>query len=262
MTSYINEEILCEAYTRLNINIFNDKEKLAVLEKSLKDFFGERARFYLGQDVEIKVDFEEGSLITKLKVVGGAVAVMATALASYGSFRESVVQISQDATTLAQSANLEVIFRTKAAYCDRVSSERRKGIFGRVEDLIRKLDDVHEKVGQSKLPTSPISLKQFNSSTDALIAWDLASDKFFNKLTDIPTIACLSAGLLEELEKLPENTPWESDLTGASFRATLANTNAKLGGDIAGAAARYAASIREVKKSMRRRVDQHAPKPT
>lgn len=260
MTNYINEEILCEAYTKLNINIFHDKNKLDILERNLKEFFGERAKFYLGDDVEIRVEFEEGSLITKIKVVGGAVTVLAAAIANYGSFRDSVSQISQDATTLAQSANLEVIFRTKAAYCNRIDSERRKGIFGRVNDLIIKLDAAHEKIAQSALPTSIGPLKAFNAATDSLLSWDKVSDKFFNKLTDSATIACISAGLLEELEKLPENAPWEAELNGSTFRATLANQSPTLSGDIAGAAARYSQSIKELKKLMRHRVNSYAPK--
>lgn len=260
MTHYINEEILCEAYTKLDIDIFHDKEKLAGLKRDLMSFFGERAKFYLGEGVKIEIEFEEGSLITKLKVIGGAVAILAGAIDAYGSFRQGVSQISEDATTLAQSANLEVVFRTKAAYCNRIDAERRKGIFGRVNDFIRRLDGAHTKVIESKLPTNMISLKTFNSATDDLISWDTASDKLFGKLTDEPTIACISAGLLEELEKLPEQAPWSEELKGTSFRATIANGDPKLAGLIAAAETRYSVSLREIKKSMQQRVDLYAPK--
>ncbi|MES2534761.1 MAG: hypothetical protein V4632_02715 [Pseudomonadota bacterium] len=260
MTNYINEEIICEAYTKLDIHIFHDKQKLADLEKYLLAFFGERARFYLGDQVKIKIEFEEGSLITKLKVIGGAVTIIATAVTAYGSFREGVAQISQDAAFLAQSANFEVIFRTKAAYCDRLDSERRKGIFGRVDVLIRQLDVANEKIANSKLPNNKNLLRIFNSETDTLIAWDVASNKFFSKLTDGPTIACISAGLLEELDKLPVKVPWSDDLQGNSLRASLTNADPDLVGSIEGVAARYAAAIRTIKKSMRQRVDLYAPK--
>jgi di/tripeptidase len=259
MTNYINEEILCEAYTKLDIDIYHDKQKLANLENNLKAFFSERAKFYLGEDVKIKIEFEEGSLITKLKVVGGATALLASAVGAYGSFRDGVFRISEDATTLAQSANLEVIFRTKTAYCDRIDSERRKGVFGRVDELIRKLDSVNEKVANSKLPNSHVLLKTFNSYSDALIAWDTASDKFFAKLTDNATRACISAGLLEELEKMPTKAPWIDELNGNGFRVTIAKADPNLVGLIEGTAARYAATIRTIKKSMRQRVDLYAP---
>ncbi|MFJ3316394.1 hypothetical protein ACIPLR_13655 [Herbaspirillum huttiense] len=251
MTNYINEEILCEAYTKLDIDLFHDKEKLKLLEKSLKDFFEERAKFYLGNDAKIKIEFEEGSLITKLTVIGGAVTAIASGIAQYGSFRDSVAQIAEDATMLAQSANSEVIFRTRTQYCNRLDSERRKGIFGRADDLIKRLDSIHDRIANSKLPTSLNALKAFNSANDDLAKWDLTADKFFNKLTDGPTIACLSAGLLEELEKLPESVIWENDLKKATFRSTIANSNPKLAGEIAGAAARYAATLNAIKRSNR-----------
>jgi hypothetical protein len=260
MTNYINEEILCEAYTKLNIDIFHDKEKLADLEKYLINFFSERAQFYLGENATIKIEFEEGSLITKLKVIGGAVTLLASAITAYGSFREGVVRIAEDSTVLAQSANLEVVFRTKAAYCNRIDAERRKGIFGRVDDLIKKLDSANAKVTQSKLPSNTNSLKNFNTAIDDFISWDKSSDKFFSKLNDNPTIACISAGLLEELEKIPEKAPWSDDLNGNSFRSTLLKADPNLAGQIAGTAARYSASIKEIKNSMRQRVDMYAPK--
>ena len=262
MTAYINEEILCEAYTKLDIDIFHDKRKLAQLEKELIGFFTERAKFYIGNDVEIRIEFEKGSLITKLKVVGSAALIVASAIAEYGSFREGISQMTKDAATLAHSANLEVTFRTRAAHCDRISAERRKGIFGRVDDLILRLDSVHAELVNSKIPTSTAAVKKFNGITDKLLEWDRSSDKFFGKLTDDPTIACLSAGLLEELEKLPEAAPWSDELNGKSFRNAIANSTATLGGDVAGAAARYEATIREVKKGMRRRVDPYDVKKT
>jgi len=259
MTNYINEDILCEAYTKLNLDIFQDKEKLADLETYLLNFFEERAKFYLGDDVKVKVEFEEGSLITKVKVIGGVALLLAHSVGEYGSFRSGVSQIVDDTTVLAQSANLEVIFRTKAAYCDRIDSERRKGILGRVDDLIKKLDVVHQKISNSKLPTNENGVKEFTAATNELINWDAASDRFFGKLSDVSSKACISAGLLEELEKLPEKAPWANQLEDKSFRSIMAKRDASLASDISGAEARYAAAIREVKTSMRQRLDNNTP---
>lgn len=260
MTNYINEEILCEAYTKLNIDIFHDKEKLAELEKNLMSFFYERAKFYLGDDIQVRIEFEEGSLITKLTVIGGALLAITNAVAQYGSFRESVLQISQDATTLAQSANSEVIFRTKTAYCNRIDSERRKGVFGRADDLIRKLDNAYIKITNSKLPTNKNSVQEFNKTiNNELSNWSATSDKFFTKLTDEATKACMAAGLLEELEKLPEEIFWEKELNGNGFRATVAKSDPELAGLIAGASSRYSAMLKEIKNIMKNRVNLYAP---
>ena len=126
MANYITNEVLSEAYTHLDIHIFEDKVKLEALRQELIRFYHERASFLFGADVQIKVIFEEGSLRTRIVAIGSAAVMIATAVAGYGSFRQSVIQLSSDAVALAQAANLEVIFRTKTPYCDRIRVENVK----------------------------------------------------------------------------------------------------------------------------------------
>jgi hypothetical protein len=259
MTNYINTEILCEAYSKLDIDIFHDKKKLKALEQQLVSFFEERAKFSFGEDVRIEVEFEEGSLITKLKVIGGAVIALTTAVSSYGSFREGVTQIASDATMLAHSANYEVIFRTKTAYCDRIDAERRKGIFGRVQELLDTLDSVHQGLAANDIPKNSAALLTFEKSVDALLAWEHRSDKFFGKISDKPTIGCIAAGLLEELEKLPEEPVWKSEIENGTFRAAVATNTSSKAGEVAAAAARMSEVVKSVKKAMRNRLDLVAP---
>lgn len=130
MANYIKAEILAEAYTHLEIDLFEDKAKLESLKRELTSFFQERASFLFGTDVEIKVEFEEGSLKTKIIAIGSAAATLTAVVGAYGDFRQSVTQLASDATSLAQSANMEVIFRTKTPHCDRLRIEKRKGVFG------------------------------------------------------------------------------------------------------------------------------------
>jgi len=260
MTNYINTEILCEAYSKLDIDIFHDKKKLKELEQQLVSFFSERAKFSFGEDVRIEVEFEEGSLITKLKVIGGAVMALTTAVASYGSFRDGVTQIASDATMLAHSANYEVIFRTKTAYCARMDAERRKGIFGRVQELLDSLDAVHIGLAASDIPKNAAALAAFEKNTDALLAWEQRSDKFFRKISDEPTIGCIAAGLLEELEKLPEEPKWQSQIENGTFRAAVATNTSSKAGNVAAAAARMTEVVKSVKKGMRNRLNLVAPR--
>ena len=262
MTNYINTEILCEAYSKLDIDIFHDKEKLRALEEELITFFGQRAKFSFGNDVRIEVEFEEGSLITKLKVIGGAVAVLTTAVSSYGSFREGVTQIASDATMLAQSANYEVIFRTKTAYCNRMDAERRKGIFGRVQVLLDSLDNVQRGFAEDEIPKNTAALAKFEKSTKALLAWEQSSDKFFRKISDKPTIGCIAAGLLQELEQLPDEPKWKSEIKNGTFRAAVATNTSAKAADVAAAAARMSEAVKAVKENMRNRLDLVAPQKT
>ncbi|EGD03911.1 hypothetical protein B1M_14127 [Burkholderia sp. TJI49] len=261
LANYIDEEILCEAYTHLEIDIFQDKAKLAKLKHELAAFMEERAKFFfLGDDVRVKVEFEEGSLKTRVIVLGAAASTLVAGISAYGSFRSGVDQISKDATMLAQSANQELIFRTRTAYCDRISIEKRKGVFGRVDALLGELDAVRLIVADPKLPTRSIDLREFNGASDKLVEWDSKADKLFGKLSAAETQGCIAAGLLEELERFPDAAPWEADLRKRSFRATLVESDPKRAADLAAAAAKYAAVIRSLRSKMEARVKLNAPR--
>lgn len=257
MANYISTEILSEAYTHLDIEIFEDKEKLEELRRDLTKFFHERASFLFGADVEIKVVFEEGSLRTRVIAIGSAAVMLASVISSYGSFRESVVQLSNDAVSLAQSANLEVIFRTKTPYCDRLRIEKRKGVFGRVAALLTELDAVNLKIEKSRLPTSATKLKEIDLTIDSLLYWDESVDKLFEKFEGPETESCIADGLLGELKMLPKEFNWQSELNQNTFRAQIASSDPDLAGQIAAAGARYVASVKAIEKKLNDRVKQN-----
>ena len=260
MANYIDEEILCEAYTHLEIDIFQDKAKLTKLKSELTSFMEERAKFFfLGDDVQVKIEFEEGSLKTRIIVIGAAASTIIAGVSAYGSFRSGVDQISKDATMLAQSANQELIFRTRTAYCDRISIEKRKGVFGRVDALLGELDVIRPVVSEPNIPSRPIELKTFNGAVEKLLDWDAKADKLFGKLNTVETQECIAAGLLEELDKLPDAAPWETDLKKKSFRASLINADPKKEADLVAAAARFASLVKSLRGKMAARVKVNAP---
>lgn len=260
MANYINAEILCEAYSHLEIDLFDDKVALEKLRADLLVFFTERAKFLLGDDVEVRVDFEKGSLKTILTVLGSAALVINATVSGYGSFRQGIDQLAKDSTLLAQSANLEVIFRTKTEYCNRVNVEKRKGVFGRIDEFIREMDGIKRKISDSSLPGNLNEIKEFNAEIDRLVAWDIALDKLFSKLGSSDTEVCVAAGMLEELEKFPKSPPWLVELNSNSFRATLANSDLERAGMMAAAAARLQVTIAKLKEKMQQRVKLNSPK--
>lgn len=250
MANYINSEILAEAYTHLEIDLYEDKEKLEALRRELTTFFHERASFLFGIDVEIKIEFEEGSLKTKIIAIGSAAATIMGVLGAYGDFRESVNQLANDATSLAQSANMEVIFRTKTPHCDRLRIEKRKGVFGRVASLLNDLDAVSSNLAESKLPTNNVKLNTANKVTDSLITWETDTSKLFSKFEDPETISCVVEGLLAELKKMPRNFPWQRELSQSGFRAQIVDADSNFAGKVAGASARYSATLKSVEKKL------------
>lgn len=259
MANYISEEILCEAYTHFDIDLIDQPQKLAVLKADLTSFMEERAKFLLGDDVTVKVEFEHGSLKTRVTVIGVAATVIVNVVSSYGSFRQGIAQAANDAAVLAQSANLELIFRTKTEYCDRIRIEKRKGVLGRVDSLLSELDAMSSTFSASKLPGTVAAIKEFNSEIERLLSWDESAEKLFDKLGNLDTEACIAAGLLEELLKLPKAIPWAGELNAQSFRRTVAMSDPDRAGQIEAAAARYSAVVRELTKKMKSRVAANAP---
>ncbi len=260
MANYITTEILSEAYTHLDIELFEDKAKLEELRKELTKFFHERASFLFGAEVEIKVVFEEGSLRTRVIAIGSAAVMLTSVVGSYGSFRESVFQLANDAVTLAQSANMEVIFRTKTPYCDRLRIEKRKGVFGRVAALLSEFDAINLKIESSRLPTNIGKLKEINATTDALLAWDGSVDKLFEKFEGPDTETCIADGLLQEVKALPIQFNWQNDLNQNNFRAKITSSDPDFSGQVAAASARYSASVKAIQKKLNDRITQNEPK--
>ena len=257
MANYINQEILCEAYTHFSVEDYPSESERAKLRKELLAFFTERAQFLFGESVQVIVEFEEGSLKTKLKVLGSAAIVVGALVNSYGSFRQGVDQIAKDSQMLAQSGVLEIAFRTKTAYCDRINVERRRGVFGRANERILDLDSIKRRISETDLPPDKGRLKRFTSVIDYLSAWDAKTDALFSKLENYETKACISAGFLEEMDKVLDQLEWAPLLTGKSIRSQALQLDARLYGVVVGEHERYKTTVAAMKKKMLVRVQQY-----
>ncbi|CAK7021379.1 MAG: hypothetical protein KER_00848 [Kerstersia gyiorum] len=251
MARYISKEILCEAYTHLNIDRYHTADAREKLKNQLLPFFEERAKFLLGDEVQIEVIFETGSLITKLRVVGCAGAVF---LSGYGDFRESVAHLTRDVASLAESANLEVLFRTKTQYCDRVNIEKRKGVFGRVDDLLNKLDRIGSDISSKTVPSSTKAAGEAEQKVDALVDWNKRVEELFSKLDSPQTKACVAQGLLDELSKIPNQFGWNHLLSSSGIRGASARSDADLLGKLSGTNTRLKVTVSSIKKDLETRI--------
>ncbi len=256
MANYINKEILAEAYTHLDIEIFDDKEKLQQLKSDLTIFFKERASFIFETDVDIVIEFEEGSLKTRVIAIGSVAAVIAGAVSAYPSFKEGITSIANDAAAIAQSANIEVIFRTKTPYCDRLRIEKRKGVFGRVQVLLGDLDAIVGDIEIAKLPTGKKSIREADKLNDRLLQWDEKADLLFEKFEDDNTKACVAEGLIEEFGKLPNEFPWEQEVDKSQLRSQIVQSDTATEVSIAGLSARYKIIKKSVADKLKKRYEQ------
>lgn len=260
MANYIHQEILCEAYTHFKVEEYPSEESLSKLKAELVSFFEERAIFLFGNDIKVVVEFEKGSLKTKLKVLGGSLIISIPSLiANYGSIRQGVDTIVKDSTVLAHSGVLEIAFRTKTAFCDNIAIEKRKGVFGRTSELMTELDTIREILNSPTLPENSQQLKQFNQALGSLISWDSKVDKLMAKLENDSTKACISAGLSEELEKLQDEPPWADSLTSNTFRVKVLKSDIDKYQKINSASQSMQNTVAAVKKKMEQRTNHFTP---
>lgn len=257
MANYIDRELLCEAYTHLDIENYSGIEERQRLEAELRDFIQPRAQFIFGEEVDLRFEFEEGSLKTKIAVLGS----VATLIASYGDFRQGADQLSRDAVVLAQAANLEVIFKTRTNLCDRIRIEKRSGVFGRISELLRAAETIRDNAGHHRFPNTERDLYEVNVNIDALNAWYTDAEKLIHKLETDETRACVAAGLLEELERFPMQLPWYAEAHKDSFRARMLQEDVDLAARVDALAAHYARLLELIKQGLRRVVDASAPRP-
>lgn len=251
MANYIDREILCEAYTHLDIETFATADSRERLEQLLRSFILPRAQFIFGQDVELEISFEDGSLKTKVAILG-AVAAM---ISAYPDFKEGVENLTRDATILAQAANLEVIFNTQTNHCDRIRIEKRTGVLGRVNHLLNSAEKIRDEAGHERIPTREIDLRRITENVDDLQHWYHEADKLIAKLDGEEAKACVAAGLLEELERFPENLLWHAATRQDNFRARMLIEDVELASALDAVAARYARLLAVTKAHLLRHVN-------
>lgn len=251
MANYIDREILCEAYTHLDIETFSTADSRAQLEQQLRSFIQPRAQFIFGQNVDLEISFEDGSLKTKIAILGA----VATMISTYPDFKEGVENLTRDATILAQAANLEVVFNTQTNHCDRIRIEKRTGVLGRVNHLLNSAERIRDEAGHERIPTNELDLRRITENVDDLQNWYHEADKLIAKLDGADAKACVAAGLLEELERFPENLAWHAATHQDNFRARVLIEDIELASALDAVAARYARLLAVTKSHLLRHVN-------
>lgn len=255
MANYIDREVLCEAYTHLDIDEYSSPEARHRLEQELREFIEPRATFIFGEAVDLRFEFEEGSLKTKIAILGSA----AVLISSYGSFRQGADQLARDAVVLAQAANLEVIFKTRTSLCDRIRIEKRSGVFGRINELLRTAEALRDEAGHHRFPNTERDLDRVKRNVDDIYAWYNDADRLLGKLESDETKACVAAGLLEELERFPDQLSWVEESRRDTFRARLLQEDVDLAAKVDGIAATYSRLLSLAKAGLRRTLDAARP---
>ncbi|WP_410009411.1 hypothetical protein [Pantoea agglomerans] len=159
MANYIDSNILTQSYVHVEptwLKSFTDEQKKAELQRikdSITEYAQQRLKFFLYDDINIEVEFEDGSIKAKITAYG-KVCVLLSALtpvghvvANYPQYRESIKTIISDVYKVGNVVNSEVLFQTKSrSKGEIIRIEARKGIVGSLEKIHNKMTMIENKL--------------------------------------------------------------------------------------------------------------------
>lgn len=251
MAKYINKAIICEAYIHLEIDESFSPEKINKIKIDLKNFFDARVKFLLGENVQTEIETETGSLKVKLKAFAGIATLLGGAVISYPSFRDAVKVLHEDSKLLAEATNLETIFVTKTPSCDRLHSEARTGLIGRISKLITNVESLRDQVNNLPAPSKKSDLNKISETTLIVIRLTNESEKLLSKIKTDEDRFCIAKGIHSVFNQLPEILPAEGDYRSSPLKKSVLKAQNL---DIQAEAEfqKYTASVRSVKDVLKK----------
>jgi hypothetical protein len=110
------------------------------------------------------------------------------------------------------------------------------------------------------MPTNSVDLRRITENVDDLQAWYHEADKLIANLDSVESKACVAAGLLEELERFPDDLAWLEATRKDNFRARMLIEDVELASSLDAIAARYARLLAVSREHLRRHVAAAAPR--
>ena len=198
MADYIDKDILCQAYIHVEPE-FLASDGYSQFADQLKKFAVDRAKFFLYSDVEVQIEFEEGSLKARVTVFG-VLALLMQGVANYKDFKESAALMYDDVRRFSEMLVSEGLFESRAKHDQIVRTEARTGVVGSLKKIVVDLESLkkHESLKSEGWARNRIAAIQ--ESTELLLA----------RLKTEEDRAAVKSGLLalaDELPNSPSRTP-------------------------------------------------------
>ncbi|MGK9368492.1 hypothetical protein ACSSWA_06290 [Melioribacter sp. Ez-97] len=170
-----------ETYLKLNLEFTEDNKKLLtdiysyILKEISRELLKERK-------VKISIEFDEGSLKTKIKI-WGLIATIYIGIGNYGSFRQGIREIINDVRNLSEyvihySQNEQPIGQKI------IRSERRRGFSGRIYNIYDRIDKLERNLNnlsQNEIRNELTSIKQEISNIGVLLPEEI-NQQFLEEL--------------------------------------------------------------------------------
>lgn len=165
MADYIDKNILCQAYVHIELPEGITQEKLAAIKEDLTRFATLRGKFFVYPEVDVSVEFRDGSLKSYISIAG----IIIVAIEGYGSFREGIDYLHTDIKRLADSLVSESLFMTGAKHQQIVRTEARTGIIGSLKVLVDDMNNLEASIGQIPTDEAARRIKRIKDDADALL---------------------------------------------------------------------------------------------
>jgi len=132
MARYINSNILFQAYVHIDAPFEKIQENDSIKE-DLDEFISDRARHFLYPEVDVDLEFKEGSIKTYATVRGTLRKCLRD---NYEDFVSEIEHLYWFAKRLSDASNMEVAFLTGAFLGSIERTEARPGIIGQTKRII------------------------------------------------------------------------------------------------------------------------------
>lgn len=123
------------------------------------------------------------------------------AIGQYGSFREGVNYLAEDAKRLADCVVSESLFLTKSRHDNTIRTEARIGVVGSLKNAVDRLAFIRDQMGHVTIKTSMTQISDLQDQIDRLLA-------NLNDPSDPPYVASELCKLAREiLPQIPVHDP-------------------------------------------------------
>ncbi|MBD8483347.1 hypothetical protein [Pseudomonas coleopterorum] len=190
MADYINSNILAQSYVHVEPSWLSGvkgaerEAKLATIKNKLTSFAEERMQFFLHDDVVVTVELEDGSIKAKITAYGriliflNAINPALATIEKYPAYREGVNIAATDISHLAQTLNLEVLFQTQSrSKSEIIRIEARKGVFGSLERINSKINDINLVLDQKESRPGALTSKFYDLHKGILELFDFIKNE-------------------------------------------------------------------------------------
>lgn len=194
MADYINKNILSQAYIHIEPEMLESKEDFERFKKRIETFARTRTSFFLSPDVQVEVEFETGSLKTKITVMG-TVLILMQGIANYKNFREGIQLLYSDTKRLSEYIISESLFETGTKHNNIIHLEARAGVVGSIQKAINQLDRI-KRGAEGTMLASDIVDKIKEAKTEI--------NKLLHNISDNNDRRFVNTGLLDLANELPD----------------------------------------------------------